>query len=307
MPETKDLRLELKAVNEDGTFEGYLSVYDVVDLGNDLVEKGSFTKTIQETKGIIPMLWHHDPKIPLGALNLSDDDHGLKVDGQFFLEESEKAREMHGMSKRYFAIGRPMGMSIGYDAIKKAMQGAVRHLKEIKLYEGSLTLFPMLPIAQMTGIKSFLPVDGKADFQTELAESQLRAMRGMMVDSLVMSLATTLWADTPATDKLSESADSIDQFRTAYLEFLPTLLDYWGIKSDKKEAKAGRRISASTRIEIEDAVAKLQALLSADESTSESEAADAKAGAAMQHKNEPDSLHSYYEIARKGVTILCQN
>ncbi len=271
---TKDLKLELKAVQDDGTFEGYLSVYDEVDLGNDLVEKGAFTKTIQEQKGIVPLLWHHDPKMPMGVLHLEDDAVGLKVKGEMFIGESDKAREMHGMAKRYQQMGRPMGLSIGYDTIKKAFEKGIRHLKELKLYEGSMTLFPMLTSAVLTSIKSALSPEAKADFVTELERAQLSAMRYMMIQALDTALYSILWdwnEEFPdAASKVAASDESIEQFHAAYVEFLPKLLALWGEKTAAApDAKAGRRISASTRKEIESAITTLQALLEAETSTSD--------------------------------------
>jgi HK97 family phage prohead protease len=269
----------MKAVHEDGTFEGYLSVYGLVDLGNDVVEKGAFTKTIQEQKGVVPLLWAHDSKTPLGALTLTDDDHGLAVKGEFFLEESAKAREMHAMSKRFMEKGRAMGLSIGYEAIRKVVKEGVRHLKELRLHEGSLTLFPMLPAAQMTSIKS---ADGeeKEDFATVLQRAQVYAMRGMICNSLMASLDSITYQygeeKMDAEAKIAASEESIDQFRAAYMQHLPALLEMWGEKdAPEPEQKAGRRISATSRAQIEEAITKLQALLTDDDATS---AEDADAG-----------------------------
>jgi HK97 family phage prohead protease len=278
--QTKDFRLEIKAVGEDGTFEGYLSVYDVVDLGNDLVEKGAFTKTIQEQKGLVPMLWAHDQKQPLGVLHLEDDDTGLKVNGEFFLEESEKAREIHAMSKKFHEKGRPMGLSIGYEAIKKEVKAGIRRLKELKLHEGSPTLFPMLPVAQITAIKT--QSDGsKSDFATEFERIQLSAMRVMMCEALYSSLDSILWdwsGDMDAAAKVQASDESIMQFHAGYTEFLPKLLEMWGEKKQSEsEQKAGRRLSASSRAQVEEAITKLQALLQDDSATSDEEAGKSSA------------------------------
>ncbi|OFX13207.1 MAG: hypothetical protein A2Z18_11105 [Armatimonadetes bacterium RBG_16_58_9] len=307
MRERKDLKLTLKAVTDEGTFDGYLSVYDVVDLGNDVVEKGAFTKTISEQKGIVPMLWSHDPAHPLGVLNLADNDLGLNVKGEFFMDASEKAREIHAMSKRYHEKGRPMGLSIGFDAIQKTRDKGIRYLKEIKLYEGSLTLFPMLPSAQITDIKALLD-PGMKDFIAEWQRVQVYAARDQMMSALYYALDSIVYGyeeemdGKTAEERVQMAADSIDQFRTAYLDHLPQLLAMWGVKvGTQSEEKAGRRISAATRLYIEEAIEKLSALLAGDdgtfaESTSE-EAAASKDGAATEPR-EPegfslDAIHSW--------------
>jgi HK97 family phage prohead protease len=111
---TKDFKLEIKSVEEDGTFEGYLSVFDVVDLTGDLVEKGAFGKTIKEHPDGIVMLWQHDPSKPIGKMFLTEDDYGLKVKGVLALGVSQ-AQEAYTLLK----AGIVRGMSIGYKAIKK--------------------------------------------------------------------------------------------------------------------------------------------------------------------------------------------
>lgn len=292
--QTKDLRLELKAVNDDGTFEGYLSVYDVVDLGNDVVEKGAFTKTISENKGQVPLLWNHDSTQDMGLLSLIDDAHGLKVSGDMFIVESPLAREKHAMAKRYHEAGRPVGLSIGYEAIKKVMDKGLRRLKEVKLYEGSMTLFPMLPVAHLTSIKSG---ERKDDFLTELDEAQTRAMRYMMIDALSCSLCETLYDQALSPDdKATASDESIQQFRATYADLLPKLLtlmedNSWAYMS----AKAGRVISSANRTMLQEAISKLQALLDASEVTS-TEAPTEKAAATP--KSEPEPLHSWLSAMR---------
>ena len=44
--EVKFTSLDLKAVEVDGTFSGYASVFGEVDLGKDLVERGAFREVL---------------------------------------------------------------------------------------------------------------------------------------------------------------------------------------------------------------------------------------------------------------------
>lgn len=283
---TKDYRIDVKSVSEEGQFEGMLSVYNVVDLGGDLVEPGAFTKTIEEHGGKVPMLWQHDTKEPIGDLYLTDTPAGLSVKGELVLDV-QRAREAHSLLKR----GSIRGLSIGYQKIKHEMVKGVRHLKELKLYEGSVVTFPMLPVAQVTAVKS----DGKADFVTELELAQTLAMRHMMINALYNSLDSILWSASDPESKVVLSGESIEQFHEAYTGFLPSLLAAWGEMKDQPEAKAGRRISASTRKEIEGAIAALMALL-ADEEDTTAEKALTAAGPSLEvaaaHGDEPDRIHS---------------
>jgi len=240
----KDLKFDIKAVSQTGTFEGLLSVYGVVDLGNDVVLKGAFTKTILDHGGVIPMLWQHDPAQPIGTLELTDSDEGLQVKGTFLLEVKQ-AQEAYALVK----AGVIRGLSIGYDAIKKNIKDGVRQLSEVKLWEGSVVTFPMLPAAQITSVKS----ETKDDFLTVLDEMQTFRLRSMMKDSLCESLDSIVWdSNLTNEEKIAASDDSIRQFQDAYVTFLPKLFAAWeSYKShgDPKqfmaEIKAGRRNSAA--------------------------------------------------------------
>lgn len=291
--QTKDFRLDLKSVGDNGTFEGYLSVFDVIDLSGDSVAKGAFTNTIQEQKGIVPMLWGHDTKQPIGILDVSEDDTGLPVKGEFFIAESAKAAELYGLSKKFYERGRPMGLSIGYDTIKKEMVKGVRVLKELKLYEGSLTLFPMLPVAQMTSIKS---ADAeKSNFLAELDMAQTMVMRDMMQSALDNALDGIVWdTDVDPTYRMQAVSDCIDQFKSAYLAFLPRLFDAWVEKSGV-DTKVGRRHSAADRAMLEEMLQRIQALLSEEAAGTwgAPQAAGTSAPEAAAKTNEPEAIHSW--------------
>jgi len=45
------------------------------------------------------------------------------------------------------------GLSIGFDTVKEVLDGGIRRLKELRLYEGSIVTFPMNEAAQITIVK----------------------------------------------------------------------------------------------------------------------------------------------------------
>lgn len=269
----KDLSLEVKAVGDDGTFQGFLSVYDVIDLGNDVVKKGAFTKTIQDNKGKVTMLWQHKSDQPIGTLELTDTEAGLEVKGTFLLEVKQ-AREAYALVK----AGVIRGLSIGYDAVQKNIKDGIRFLTEIKLWEGSVVTFPMLPIAQISSVKEM-----KDTFAETLDEMQTYMMRGMMVDALCCTLCDVIW-DSHSNDeqKIAASDDAIQQFHDSYITFLPKLFaamaNYKSLGKElpafTAETKAGRRNSASDEAMLRQMHQMISALLGeeAAESTSETEA-----------------------------------
>jgi len=156
--EHKDCQLEVKEFAETGSLTGYLSTFGNVDLGRDRVEAGAFTKTIKENP-VKALLWHHDPSEPskvVGSFTAKEDARGLFIDADFLPDpDSQNVRtKCRALRER----GVTLGLSIGYQVIKDAFETVagmtVRILKELKLNEGSLTLFPMNEMALVSGVKS---------------------------------------------------------------------------------------------------------------------------------------------------------
>ena len=66
--ETKRASLALEEIEIDGSFSGYASVFGLADLGNDVIEKGAFAKSLTSRKSSgVRMLWQHDAAEPIGV------------------------------------------------------------------------------------------------------------------------------------------------------------------------------------------------------------------------------------------------
>ena len=156
--ERKAFKFELKEIQDDGTFTGYAAVFGNVDNGKDIIQKGAFTRTLLAKK-TFPLFWQHNGmKIPVGDVTAEQDEFGLKVDGLLYINDFEgkpleDPRQLHMSLKRRSV----KGMSIGYDPVVREFQEEVRILKEVKLYEVSLTPWPMNDLAQVTDVKSIGP------------------------------------------------------------------------------------------------------------------------------------------------------
>lgn len=146
-------RLELRALDDAGQFEGLAAVYGVVDDFGDIIEPGAFTRTIQHKGGKVPILWQHDPREPIGIGVLADNALGLGITGKMNLDVA-RARETHSLMKQARAEGVPFGLSIGFDTIQADWKGAIRHVKEIRLWEVSPTLFPAQALATVASVKA---------------------------------------------------------------------------------------------------------------------------------------------------------
>jgi len=130
----------------DGQFSGYAAVFDeYIEAYNEIVDKGAFKQTLRHTKGIVPVLYLHDPYEGWVGMGLEgrEDDRGLAVRAQLLTAHSDKAREVYGLIKLTEELKRPAGLSIGFRTIKDNFIGAdatkakVRHLKEVALMEYS--------------------------------------------------------------------------------------------------------------------------------------------------------------------------
>jgi HK97 family phage prohead protease len=147
----KAVSLELKREpDQDGSFEGYASVFGIVDQGMDVVARGAFNKSLGKRR--VKMLWQHDMAQPIGVWDeIQENERGLFVRGRL-LKEVDKGREAMALLR----AGAIDSMSIGYRTIEAVpeAEGRVRKLTEVDLYEISLVTFPMLPDAKVTAVKS---------------------------------------------------------------------------------------------------------------------------------------------------------
>jgi HK97 family phage prohead protease len=311
----RQFRMAIKALNEDGTFEGLLSPYNNVDDGGDLVEPGAFTKTLQEN-GTVPMLWQHKADSPIGELALEDTPSGLACKGKLLLEIPE-AKKAYLLMKAKIV----KGLSIGYDAVKAQVQDGVRHLKEIRLWEGSVVTFPMNTLALVSDVKASGEVKG--DFNEELNERPLRDAGYQMICALQDALCQIPWSSELKRDDMITAAETVlQQFHDVYMEYLPQYLDLlaemYGLDTKewagKRETKEGRKLSTATKDSLskchghmKSAFDLLDALLGdeADEGADDgSEDVTSKAAAAAETKSEPELDHSAAESLKAMRALL---
>lgn len=296
--------MAVKSLNEDGSFEGCLSPYSNVDDGGDLVEPGAFTKTLQENGNKIPSLWQHKTDCPIGELVLEDRTDGLYCKGQLLLDIPE-AKKAYLLLKAKIV----KGLSIGYDAIKAQTVDGVRHLKEIRLWEGSVVTFPMNTLAMVSDVKSHR--ENKGDFNENLNERQLFDASYQMTCALQNALYDALWGGSLGREEIISASETvIQQFRSAYMDYVPQYLDLmaelYGMDtkswSAKRETKEGRKLSAATKGSLGDAhehmksATDIMATLLEDEAGDDAtdDAATSKSAAVVKGKTEPE-LHSAVE------------
>ena len=155
--ESKNIQFEIKALGEDGTFEGYASTFGGIDAYDDTIEPGAFTETIaQKTPAL---LWQHNSGDVIGVIDeLREDGYGLYMKAHLLVEDISKAKEAHILLKAKALSGLSIGyvpVEYWYEKNDKARWGEVRHLKKIDLWEISIVTFPADSGAGVTGVKSF--------------------------------------------------------------------------------------------------------------------------------------------------------
>lgn len=145
---------EVKALDEEKrTFTGLASTWEE-DLGGDVIHKGAFARTLEHWRRsgkVLPLIDQHNYgsiRSVIGKLTRAEEtDRGLETSWEVIEgpDGDEALRRLKG--------GYIDSMSIGYEAVRWEMEqreGAeswerIRHLKEVRLYEVSLVIWPMNP------------------------------------------------------------------------------------------------------------------------------------------------------------------
>jgi HK97 family phage prohead protease len=151
-----------------GELEGYVSVFGNVDLGGDVVVPGAFKKTLADwsrSNQPMPLIADHD--LSTGGLigsvrEAKEDAIGLWVRAGF--SATDKAQDI----RTKMVEGHLRGMSFTYEAIKHHMGNlagkAARFLEELRLFEATVTPFPMNALAMASAKTGFTTAVGGMDF-----------------------------------------------------------------------------------------------------------------------------------------------
>lgn len=175
--EFKHVSLEWKA-EEDGTIEGYGSVFDVVDQGGDIIAPGAFRQSLASGRKV-KMLFQHDPSAVIGTWKAMEEDaKGLRVAGKILTTVKSGAE-----AYEYVKAGAIDGLSIGYRTVKSMDRNGKRVIMQADLWEVSLVTFPMNEMARIDAVKA-------ADMQRDELERLLTLRAG-----LSRSVARKLLAD----------------------------------------------------------------------------------------------------------------
>jgi HK97 family phage prohead protease len=156
-------------ITEDGTVEGYASLFGEIDQARDMVMRGAFAQTLA-TRNIrrVPMLFQHDPSEPVGVwLELREDHRGLFARGRL-IPDVARGRELLSLLR----AGAVDGLSIGFRTSKARIdpRTRIRRLLAVDLWEISIVTFPLLAGARVRAVK-------QATSNAKLSHARTRAER----------------------------------------------------------------------------------------------------------------------------------
>tara|TARA_R110000744_G_scaffold94119_2_gene181732 strand:+ start:1308 stop:2123 length:816 start_codon:yes stop_codon:yes gene_type:complete len=149
-----EVKSEIKAESDDGTFEGYGSVFNNADLGNDVIKTGAFTKSLnQRGHSGVKLLYQHKSDMPIGVFDeIREDSHGLYVKGRLALK-TQAGKEAYELLKMGALDGLSIGFRVNPKEVSYDKRKNQRIIKEVDLMEISLVTFPMNPKATVRQIK----------------------------------------------------------------------------------------------------------------------------------------------------------
>jgi HK97 family phage prohead protease len=148
--EQKSARVSVKSFDDEtGRFRAIVSVFGNEDSYGDVMQKGSFARSLGEWKTSgdpIPFIWDHridDPNAYIGEIiEARETDEGLEVEGVFDLEDATAAKAYRLLKSRRvrewsFGFIIPPG---GAKFAEQANGRMVREVHEAELLEVSMTL-----------------------------------------------------------------------------------------------------------------------------------------------------------------------
>lgn len=186
---TRDFAFELKALKEDGHFEGYGSVFGVKDSYDEIVSAGAFAESLSnhKAKGTLPaLLWQHRSGEPCGVyVEMAEDSIGLKVSGQLALK-TVRGAEAYELLKMKAISGLSIGFATREDSYDRLT--GIRTLKKVDLYEVSLVTFPANDTARVQGVKNIEVIDDLKSAEQYLREAGLSRTKAKAFIARVKSL-----------------------------------------------------------------------------------------------------------------------
>lgn len=147
------ISLDTKAIGDDGTFEGYASIFGNVDSHRDVIDVGAFAPSLASRPiGRVKMLRQHRQDSPIGVWTAAaEDSRGLHVKGRL-IREVPLAAQTYALMRE----GALDQLSIGFRTKRERFdrKAGVRHVVEVDLREISVVTFGSNDKAAISAVKS---------------------------------------------------------------------------------------------------------------------------------------------------------
>jgi len=210
--ETFDTEFEIKQVSEEtdddgefGFFEGFAATFGNIDLVNDRLEPGAFTKTLKQNDGVFKLLWQHRSSNLIGKIvEAKETKKGLQIKGRINLGTA--------LGKEAFALLKARDidrMSIGFQVKNQDFERdtGTRIITEIKLFEVSLVTFPANPKAAVTDVKSIEEAESLSDIENILHNKGFTNNESKAIISQIKAFISQRDADKEGKDQNQRDAE----------------------------------------------------------------------------------------------------
>lgn len=203
-----------------GVITGYASTWDI-DQEGDCIQRGAFVKSLQDWRNggkQIPMCYNHDFKNVIGGFDpakMYEDSKGLVVTGNIN-QEVQAGRELYALAKQgvvnSMSVQGKMGGAM-YDT------KGIRLIKEVKLYEISITPIPanenaeILEVKTCTGFKDYQLADEDTAWDADSAIKRIRDFTGSKEEPSKIYKNFFMWYDT-------DKADSFGGYKFPYVDIV---------------------------------------------------------------------------------------
>jgi HK97 family phage prohead protease len=195
---------------QEREFDSYLSTFNNYDRVNDRIFPKAFDETVKR-KPTVSLLWQHESKsIPIGILNLSIDDYGLRAKGKLF--NGEKADVAYELIKSGAISDLSVGMYV--EEYEPNDQGGL-DITKASVQEGSLVLMPANEQAKIMKVKEHKKEGNKLKLDKELTQDEAKALLAQLSKIINDSVDDTeedieeLKA-TPTDEKVEEDIEQLE-------------------------------------------------------------------------------------------------
>lgn len=139
----------IDADEKAGIVKGYASIFDNIDSDNDIIRRGAYKKTLEESGKRVKYLYQHDMDKPIGKmLMMQEDDKGLMFEAQ--IAKTTLGNDVIELIKS----GIITENSVGIMPIRKEMNGeGKREIYEVRLFEVSAVTLAANDEAKILDIK----------------------------------------------------------------------------------------------------------------------------------------------------------